>query len=70
MKLGVFTPVFGALDVKAMLAKVQSLKTVQAIELGTVGRKIIRQAVEMPKWLGRKTADAKGHERLRLGFVW
>ena len=36
MKLGVFTPVFGALDMKAMLAKVQSLK-LHAIELGTGG---------------------------------
>lgn len=37
MKLGVFTPVFGGVDVKAMLAKVQSLHNVQAIELGTGG---------------------------------
>jgi sugar phosphate isomerase/epimerase len=37
MKLGVFTPVFGALDLKAMLMKVQSLKHVHAIELGTGG---------------------------------
>jgi sugar phosphate isomerase/epimerase len=37
MKLGVFTPVFGGLDVKAMLAKVQSLQKVEAVELGTGG---------------------------------
>ena len=37
MKLGVFTPVFGGLDVKAMLAKVRALQKVQAIELGTGG---------------------------------
>ena len=37
MRLGVFTPVFGGLDVKAMLAKVRSLEKVQAIELGTGG---------------------------------
>jgi sugar phosphate isomerase/epimerase len=35
MKLGVFTPVFGKLTTKEMLAKVQSLRHVQAIELGT-----------------------------------
>jgi sugar phosphate isomerase/epimerase len=35
MKLGVFTPVFGHLDVKQMLAKVRSLAKIQAIELGT-----------------------------------
>ena len=37
MKLGVFTPVFGTLDVKQMLAKVRSLKGVSAIELGSGG---------------------------------
>jgi len=35
MKLGVFTPVFGALPVDEMLAKVRSLRHVKAIELGT-----------------------------------
>jgi sugar phosphate isomerase/epimerase len=48
MKLGVFTPVFGALDVKAMLAKVQSFKKIQAIELGTGG------------WPGRDHLDLDG----------
>jgi sugar phosphate isomerase/epimerase len=37
MKLGLFTPVFGKLDVKAMLAKVRTLEKVQAIEIGTGG---------------------------------
>jgi sugar phosphate isomerase/epimerase len=37
MKLGVFTPVFGALSTAEMIAKVQSLRHVQAIELGTGG---------------------------------
>jgi sugar phosphate isomerase/epimerase len=37
MKLGLFTPVFGKLDVKEMLAKVRALEKVQAIELGTGG---------------------------------
>jgi len=37
MKLGLFTPVFGTLNVKDMLAKVQALRHVQAIELGTGG---------------------------------
>jgi sugar phosphate isomerase/epimerase len=37
MKLGLFTPVFGTLDVKAMLAKVRALRHVQAIEIGTGG---------------------------------
>ena len=37
MKLGLFTPVFGGLDVKQMLAKVQALGKVQALELGTGG---------------------------------
>ncbi len=37
MKLGVFTPVFGAFDVKAMLEKIRSLQKVQAIEIGTGG---------------------------------
>ena len=35
MKLGIFTPVFGKLCTEKMLAKVQSLGKVQAIELGT-----------------------------------
>ena len=35
MKLGLFTPVFAKLSVKDMLAKVQSLDKVKAIELGT-----------------------------------
>jgi len=35
MKLGVFTPVFGTLPVDEMLAKVRSLRYVEAIELGT-----------------------------------
>jgi sugar phosphate isomerase/epimerase len=35
MKLGVFTPVFGGLDLEGMLAKVRELKHVQALELGT-----------------------------------
>lgn len=37
MKLGLFTPVFGKLNVKEMLAKVRALEKVQAIELGTGG---------------------------------
>ena len=37
MKLGLFTPVFGSLDVKQMLAKVQALGKIQAIEVGTGG---------------------------------
>jgi sugar phosphate isomerase/epimerase len=37
MKLGLFTPVFGKLNTKDMLAKVQALKKVQAIEIGTGG---------------------------------
>jgi sugar phosphate isomerase/epimerase len=37
MKLGVFTPVFGCLNVKQMLAKVRALQHVQAVELGTGG---------------------------------
>ena len=35
MKLGLFTPVFGKLGVKEMLAKVRSFETITAIELGT-----------------------------------
>ena len=35
MKLGLFTPVFGKLPFKEMLAKVRSLENVRAIELGT-----------------------------------
>jgi len=37
MKLGVFTPVFGGLNVQQMLAKVRALEKVQAIEIGTGG---------------------------------
>ena len=37
MKLGLFTPVFGGLDTKAMLARVCALQHVKAIELGTGG---------------------------------
>ena len=37
MKLGLFTPVFGTLAVKDMLAKVRGLRHVQAIEMGTGG---------------------------------
>ena len=37
MKLGLFTPVLGKLNVKDMLAKVQALQKVQAIEIGTGG---------------------------------
>ena len=37
MKLGVFTPVFGNLKVKEMLAKVRALQHVHAVELGTGG---------------------------------
>ena len=37
MKLGLFTPVFSRLSTKDMLAKVQALKKVQAIEIGTGG---------------------------------
>jgi sugar phosphate isomerase/epimerase len=37
MKLGVFTPVFGALGVRQMLARVRSLGGIAAIELGTGG---------------------------------
>ena len=37
MKLGVFTPVFNGLSTAEMIAKVQSLRHVQAIELGTGG---------------------------------
>ena len=35
MKLGIFTPVFGKLPLAEMLAKVRSLKKIEAIELGT-----------------------------------
>jgi sugar phosphate isomerase/epimerase len=35
MKLGVFTPVFGQLGVREMIAAVRALKHVQAVELGT-----------------------------------
>src|SRR3954468_4736337 len=37
MKLGLFTPVFGKLNVTQMLARVRALEKVQAIELGTGG---------------------------------
>lgn len=37
MKLGLFTPVFGNLDVPAMLSRVKALQHVTAIELGTGG---------------------------------
>ena len=37
MKLGLFTPVFGGLDARAMLAKVRALGHVSAIEFGTGG---------------------------------
>jgi sugar phosphate isomerase/epimerase len=37
MKLGLFTPVFGALDTDQMLAKVKALGKIQALELGTGG---------------------------------
>ena len=37
MKLGLFTPVFGTLNVKEMLARVRALRHVQAIEIGTGG---------------------------------
>ena len=37
MKLGLFTPVFGGLDVRQMLAKVKALGKVQALEIGTGG---------------------------------
>jgi sugar phosphate isomerase/epimerase len=37
MKLGVFTPVFGGLDVREMLVKVKALQKVKALELGAGG---------------------------------
>ena len=37
MKLGVFTPVFGGLDTRTMLARVRALGRIQAVELGTGG---------------------------------
>jgi sugar phosphate isomerase/epimerase len=37
MKLGVFTPVYGSLSTPEMIAKVQSLRHVKAVELGTGG---------------------------------
>ena len=37
MKLGLFTPVFGSLDVATMLQRVRALQHVTAIELGTGG---------------------------------
>jgi sugar phosphate isomerase/epimerase len=48
VKLGVFTPVFGGLDVRAMLAKVRALTHVHAVELGTGG------------WPGRSHIDPEG----------
>ena len=38
MKLGVFTPVFGQLSTAEMIAKVQSLQHVEAVELGHPNR--------------------------------
>src|SRR5947207_7548543 len=35
MKLGLFTPVFGKLNVHQMLVRVRSLEKIQALELGT-----------------------------------
>ena len=37
MKLGLFTPVFGNLNTREMLAKVKALKGIEALELGTEG---------------------------------
>lgn len=37
MKLGVFTPVFGGVSTPQMIAKVQALEHVEAVELGTGG---------------------------------
>ena len=37
MKLGLFTPVFGNLNTREMLAKVKALKGIEALELGTGG---------------------------------
>ena len=37
MKLGVFTPVFAHLSTTEMIAKVKSLRHVEAVELGTGG---------------------------------
>lgn len=37
MKLGLFTPVFGALSAREMLAKVRALGSIQALEFGTGG---------------------------------
>ncbi len=37
MKLGLFTPVFGGLSQQEMLAKVRTLRGIQALELGTGG---------------------------------
>ena len=37
MKLGLFTPVFGGLNVQQMLAKVRALGKIQTLELGTGG---------------------------------
>jgi sugar phosphate isomerase/epimerase len=48
MKLGLFTPALGTLDTRQMLAKVRTLRKVQAIELGTGG------------WPGRDHLDLDG----------
>jgi sugar phosphate isomerase/epimerase len=48
MKLGVFTPVFGQLSTAEMIAKVESLRHVEAVELGTGG------------WPGRAHLDELG----------
>ena len=37
MKLGVFTPVFGTLTLDEVIQRVQALKHVHALELGTGG---------------------------------
>jgi sugar phosphate isomerase/epimerase len=49
MKLGVFTPVFGHLATAEMIARVQSLRHVEAVELGTGG------------WPGRAHLDDLTH---------
>jgi len=48
MKLGLFTPVFGKLPVREMIARVKALGKIQAIELGTGG------------WPGRDHIDPDG----------
>src|SRR5262245_41099727 len=57
MKLGVFTPVFGGLDVDAMVAKVRALGPVRAIELGTGGWPG-RDHLDIDALLDNKTAAA------------